>query len=375
MTEGTGKSPKEIEKTGSIGKPWQEGEASIGLDQICFVRAIVDEKSIEVAGQEIRLPTLSTITKGEYPRFTNHWAINHLVKTNFGGSWAMSKAVVISPAEALVDKNGLPENLAVVDTFWTKDMTVPGKTTIIFIGNVPDRFNNLDGIKVVSIPADDEKMEKIKKSQLAMDNHEAKTTEEEMKLENDVFWGKAELDAEVRKAVDEEIRSLGYTVLDQEAMGVYMHEKGLDEAIYNLSKEKGIGSSRIHSDTLFGQLEHEYFSPGPLELLVQSNSLDELEKLAEDHRGKNGVRNLLANAEEAFNEKDWKWTDSEKRERLIFSAELYKVLRNSSEQLKTDERLRSNFVWFFKKCPEIKNIIISWSKTDSVNLDSILVLD
>jgi len=372
MDEITEKLSKETEQT-KVGRLWEEGRSSIGWGQICFVHAIVDEKSIEVVDNEIKLPTLSSITKGEYPRITNHWAINHLVKTNFGGSWAMSEAVVISPAEALVDKNGLPENLTAVDTFWTKDMIVPKGSTIIWIGDVPSQFNDLDGVKAINIPSDDEKIEKIKISQNAMDNHEAKTTEEQMKLENDVFWGKAELDAEVRKAVDKEITGLGYTILDKEAMGTYMHEKGLDDAIYNLSKEKGINSSNIHSVTLFGELEHQYFWPGSLELLVQSNSLNELQKLVEENTGEeNGVEFCLNSAATIFNKRDWKWTDSEKKVRLIFCAELYRVLKNSSELLKADEKLKSVCTTFFGECPMIKNIIKSWNETDSINLDFIL---
>lgn len=373
MSEDTEKPSKNIEQTESVGRQWQEGEASISWDQMCFVRAIVDEKSIEVADQKIKLPTLSSITKGGYPRFTNHWSINHLVKTNFGGSWAMSKMVVISPAEALVNKNGLPENLAAVDTFWTKDMIVPKGSIIICVGDIPYQLNNLGGIKVVSMPSDDKIIEKIKMSQLAMDNHEAKTTEEQMKLENDVFWGKAELDAKVREVVNNEIKNLGYTVLDREAMGVYMHERGLDGAIYNFSKEKGINSSRIHADTLFGELEHQYFWEGPLMALVYSNSFNELQKKVEEDTGKkDGVEFYLNKAAKIFNKDEWKWIDAEKRERLVFCAELYRILKNSAKSLKTDKKLRSTCDSFFKECSEIKDIIKSWSETDSVNLDFIL---
>jgi len=373
MTEDTDKLPKNIEQIESVGKPWKEGGENISWDQICFVRALNDERSIQVSEGEIVLPTISTLTKGDIPRYTNHWAVNHLVESHGFGSWATCKVVVITPARPLISENGLPENLWVTDTFWTKDMKVPKGSTVVWMGNQPKEFENTNGINQLSVTIDNQKIAEVEALQKELDSGKTGSTEQEMDLENRLIALKKTFEVNARTIINREISKIGYSVFDQEAQGIYSHEKGLDDAIVGLARQENIGSTRIHAHTLYGLLESEGYWPGPLDFLERSQTIDELEKIVEEETGKDdGFQYCLEEASRKINDEEWKWTESEKKERLIFSTELYKVLKNSLKELEKDEELRYTCAIFLEDCPEVRDIIKSWSEKDSVNLDSVL---
>lgn len=141
-----------------VGKSWQKGEGVIDWDQICYIRALkydLVSKTYPNEQQALVIPTAITATKGEVPRVTSHWTLNHVVCPHMAGgkevidehgvssSWEKPKYIVIAPALSTNEINGKPFNLFGVDTFWKKDVVLSRDAVVI---NFTDERIVADGI-------------------------------------------------------------------------------------------------------------------------------------------------------------------------------------------------------------------------------------
>lgn len=299
----------------SPGNPWKEGSEEIGLDQLCAVRALNNKSQLKIIDKdgkkEIYLPTAIEITKGEETRTTSHWTLNHKVSLDIGDGWLGSSIIILSPLEVLVQENGDPENLKAVDTFWAKGVKLPKGSKILFLSGIPDQFKSgIEGIEIVDLELDKDLLEKVRKAREDLDNNYSRQTE------NEYYNLGREMDEVANSKINPQIESMGYTVLDQDHNGSYMGEENLDRAIVTLAEKRKIKSSVTHAESIYGEMDSGFFS-GPLTILSEYDP----EKDEADY-----FTSAMRMTEGTF--RDMKiTTKGEKDLLMIFSAELYKVLK------------------------------------------------
>ncbi len=341
----------EEEKTN---KPWQEGDPSISLDQIAFVKAIKDIRSVTVnENGEIILMSAARSTNGEIPRITNHTAINHLVNDHMVGEWSNPELIIIMPGESTVDLNGLPQNLAHVDTFWYGDIKIPIDSILLWRDTIPEGFANSRyknvGLKMINDIEDKAKsLEEIISN--PSDIQELNKAEAEL---NDL---RKESHQKFQDIVSSHLLEMNYTPLTREN-GRYSHHKNLDECVYNLRLQLGIPTGTIHANTFSGNMESaEYFDIGPLWKMIQINN---------DHNSQYSIEEVLDNIDEIYN-----WPDNKNLsvgdndvEKILIS-ELYFWISKNIEKIRTSKDLQERFATFFTLHKDIKELLLIFSKNN-----------
>lgn len=331
----------------NVGQKWIEGSQEIDWNQICFVRALknIDQISVEHKDGADRLMALSLLssTKGELPRVTTHWSINHKVSSHAFGSWNDSSLIIISPGADMVKENGLPFSLAVFDTYWDKDLVIPQGSVVLSGSDLPEKTSRVKGIKFVKISLGEDETEKIKK--LEEDYNKAYTkgkVEEGQELEAEYFRESTKLGEVVSSLVNKEMTDLGYTVISGDS-GTYTNVLGLDSAVYKLAEKEGITQIGGHTETPIWYLEQAMFllSLGKNENLTDYREAIRLALFGLDEGRKN---------EEPISD----------RSVLAFCGELVNVLRRDPEKfIKSSADLVDALV-LFDKFPEIGKIVSQW---------------
>lgn len=353
-TEGT------IVETGETpcGQNWEEGSKDIDWSQLCLVRALTDDHQLEIREQngnkEAYLPNTAETSKGEYPRLTLHWTLNHKVNLPMGDEWMGSPIIIITPAELTVERNGIPENLNAVDTFWAKGIFLPKGSKILFAGEIPKKFQaNIDGIEVLSLELDTAMLDQLAQAKQNYDLNYSPENE-------DFYYQQGRRVEEVlNERLNRQIEEMGYSLFTQDHTGSYMGERNLDLAIALLAKREGIKTSYPHVDTLFGQMEGEFFS-GPLETLVnfKENGADRI---------KGGVESQFSRAMSLANHlinQHGVDTQGEEDLMLIFCAELYKVIKQFPDKIDSEAN-RSAMKVLFDTHSWIREILAGWVDKDS----------
>jgi hypothetical protein len=90
-----------------------------------------------LSATEYSIPTTYDATHGLIPRNTIHTSLNHKVEAHMDGSWENAGYVIISPFEQVMEKNGVPQGLNTVDTWWARNPGEPlvfPDATIIYSG-------------------------------------------------------------------------------------------------------------------------------------------------------------------------------------------------------------------------------------------------
>lgn len=346
-------------KTSVIGKEWIEGSPEIELNQMCFVRALKDTSQIKILGpeleKEVYLPHLNELTAGEYDRSTIHWAINHKVGNHLYGSWFNSRVVVLAPTEGLVERNGLPESLNAVDTFWSKGMFLPQGSKILLIGeSVKLDSQNLNDIQIIKSKVTDDELQRLKDLEKAsVDDYTnfSKNTEYQS-------FGK-KIDKTVTEEVNKLIGEMGYTVLDGDH-STYMSNENLDSAISYLAAKEGIKQSGIHAYTLFGEMEDYLGDKG----LLDTISTYSFEKKSPSEK-KTDFSILIKDLTVVFNRYP---IESKGKEDFVlrFSAEFYSALIKYPKIV--DEFYNCTAVMdLFDFQPAILKNISEWANNDKEN--------
>jgi hypothetical protein len=329
---------------------WKENEA-IKWDELCMVRSIVDVKNqIKVEGGKLVSISPLNSSKGDIPRLTVHWALNHVVGDHLYGSWANGNLVIVSPGDKIVEENGVPENLNAVDTFWAKDVVIPkGSKLLWFEREVPTELLNIEGVenKVYKIPNDYKKSlddsllvyEQCRKDWRA--KKEGVTLDDFCRTEGDTFyWGKKVKD-EIDEMVNKELTEMGYEIFEGDH-GSYM-DGPMAGPIYNLANAEKI-TSDIHSDTLLGDLEGGFFLQPLIQLaretdkdMFEVNEKGETDFLRILRAGKGVIKSHQVNERQL--------THGEQTQLLIFATELFNRVRNNEESLgKTELRALREFL-------------------------------
>lgn len=77
------------------------------------------------------ITSLAMVTNGMMPRQTVNFALNHVVESHDSGNWDDCSYVVLCPYNKVVENNGNPAGLDLVDTFFSTDidkgLTLPSK--------------------------------------------------------------------------------------------------------------------------------------------------------------------------------------------------------------------------------------------------------
>lgn len=91
------------------------------------------------AAGQYQIKTTSDATDNASFRNTIHFTLNHKVGAHSGGSWSDAGVVLISPFEKLMEQNGKPAVLNLVDTYWAQNpgtpITLPEETLLVLSGN------------------------------------------------------------------------------------------------------------------------------------------------------------------------------------------------------------------------------------------------
>lgn len=348
----------EEEKTN---KPWQEGDPSISLDQIAFVKAIKDIRCVSVnENGEITLMNAARSTNGAIPRITNHTAINHLVNDHMVGEWSNPELIIIMPGESTVDLNGLPQNLAHVDTFWYGDIKIPIDSILLWRDTIPEGFANSRyknvGLKMINDIEDKAKsLEEIISN--PSDIQELNKAEAEL---NDL---RKESHQKFQDIVSSHLLEMNYTPLTREN-GRYSHHKNLDECVYNLRLQLGIPTGTIHANTFSGNMEIlDYLTEGPLFQIININNNPETQYTIED---------VLNNLEEIYRLEDYKnLTQGDKNVEKIFISELYYWMTKNIEKLSDSKGLQEKFSILFNSQEDYRSLLLEYSR-DNANLRNLI---
>lgn len=127
-------------------KPYKaEKSQNIDYDNLVFVRAD-DFPPVLDSSENLKIINPEEATKGEVPRITSHFTLNHRVSSNNGGSWQNRPYQYIIPGRAMVEKNGEPTNLYSIDTFYANSVSLPEGAVILYEKGkkpeIPDSFGN-----------------------------------------------------------------------------------------------------------------------------------------------------------------------------------------------------------------------------------------
>ncbi|MBN1168642.1 hypothetical protein JXA63_02010 [Candidatus Woesebacteria bacterium] len=317
-------SPEQLDTT------WHEGEP-LDWDNICFVRALVNPKN-QLINKNRKLVSQTAIdsSKGEIPRITQHWTINHFVTQHYSNSWVESGAVLLCPGKNLVESNGKPESLYAVDTFWSHDMEIPEGSMIIWLSEKPQDIEIPKGVKSVDIRLPKKTYEELNKAQKKLEERDFSSTEELYRLESDKFRLKEDLQAEISKHVENHLKRMGYPAFWGNN-GQYMVQGGVDEAVAKLRKREDIKYTGKHVNTLFGYLElgDGWFLAPLMELGTQSDE-DLLKTNEEGMTRFEEIINYVSAHTRYFHEPYTKfpYSKGEIKQFNVFSAELYNRLIN-----------------------------------------------
>lgn len=104
-----------------------DANQEISWDNIVFIRA--EDKFPVQKEDELRIST--PYETEEAPRMTSHWCLNHKVVSHLYGNWEGSPYTIISPGKKMISKNGNPENLNGVDTYWLHGIDLPENSIIL----------------------------------------------------------------------------------------------------------------------------------------------------------------------------------------------------------------------------------------------------
>ena len=317
---------------------WKEGE-EIKWKDLCMVRSVVDvEKQLKVEkGQLISMSPINS-SKGELPRLTVHWALNHIVKDHLWSSWSGGKLIILSPGDKLVEENGVPENLNAVDTFWAKDMIIPEGSKLLWIGvETPEEFFELSGIENKSCEISGGYRESLIKSlgdharikKDWEDKKEGVNFDDVQKAESQTYYWGGLVKNEMDKIVNEELELMGYKVFEGDH-GTYM-DGPMADSIYDLAEVEKI-SSATHVETLLGGIEMGAFLQPLMQIARETD--EEMFKVRKD-----GETDFLKVLREVGNQLKEHEVDkrglkeAEQRQLLVLATELYNRVRNNEEFL------------------------------------------
>jgi hypothetical protein len=335
-----------------VGRSWNEGSRDIEWDQVCFVRALNQPEQIRMTTgkggvREAYLPVLAELSQGDIPKNTSHWTINHKVGSHALGEWMVPAAVVISPSREMIARNGLPENLNAVDTFWVGGVSVPKGSVVVVCDEEVEIDEAISGVEIVKVNLNKEKMDylRVLKGKL-QDSPEA---------EDEYFARGQELEEEVTERVERIVSKMGFTVTNRD-QGNYMDEVGLDGAIRALGIRSGIRSCLVEQDTIWGQIEGDLATPRLIPLQVADfetvNQAD----------GTTGFSRKLQRAESVFDYFGIE-TPAERDLKLVFGAELYYLICQNGPRISSQVNLTA-LARFLKKNPDTYQHMSRWATSD-----------
>lgn len=124
------------------------GEEIFDPSTLVVVHATKYQPSIDKDGNAI-IPTTFDATGGKIPRNSIHTTLNHKVQGHMYGSWGNAGYVVISPLTQMMEKNGVPDILNTVDTWWSRNpgeqLNFPNATVVSPGGGKIDGFYEIEG--------------------------------------------------------------------------------------------------------------------------------------------------------------------------------------------------------------------------------------
>ncbi len=307
----------------------------IKWSELSFVRAVVDlDKQMKIVDGKLLSTSVLNSSKGEIPRLTVHWALNHLVANHLYGDWSEADLIIISPGDKIVSENGVPDNLNAVDTFWSNDVLIPeGSVLLWFDSKPPAEFFELKGIENVLINTPSEIREPYIRSKLNyekikndFDNKKNGVNIDDLFKAEDKYRSWLSEIYDIKDGVvNKELRKMGYEIFLGDH-GTYM-DGPMSEPIYKLAEAEKIHST-IHAYTFFGNLEEPTLS-------MASESDKELFKKEED--GSLVIDKIIRRTKYKIKqhiEFNKVFTQDEQTQLLIFATELYNRVRNNEQRLK-----------------------------------------
>lgn len=328
---------------------------------LCFVRAL-DNPGLQLKlhhGQLISQTPIDS-SKGEIPRVTNHFAVNHFVQQHMTNSWAGSGAVLLCPGKTTVALNGKPENLHAVDTFWSNDITIPDDSFVIWLKDPPKNIEIPENIHSVAIKLPDVKLLELENIETSINNKKFDCAEDLMLLENRASDLNEELQNMISQIVDHQLKQMGYPVFWGDN-GTYMHQPGIDKAISDLAKREGIKTSATHANTPMGILEiGEGWTMYPL---LELGTLSDEKLFTKNEEGVNRFSKILKQVNNTLDIFTEPLSKGEEKELNVFSAELYIKLIKKGE-IMDDENIQYLIGELCSKSKIIKNNFRIWSEKD-----------
>jgi hypothetical protein len=134
-----------------------EIKPEIGFENIVFVRKNDYLPDFE-DGKVVEKTWFERTKDEEIPslRMTTHWTLNEGVGSHMMGNWENSPVTIVAPGKQTIEKNGLPQNLYSVDTFWTHGIELPkGSVIIEKSGNFDQRVEVRGGVDIIHISEDE----------------------------------------------------------------------------------------------------------------------------------------------------------------------------------------------------------------------------
>jgi hypothetical protein len=328
---------------------------------LCFVRAL-DNPGLQLKlhhGQLISQTPIDS-SRGEIPRITNHFAVNHFVQQHMTNSWAGSGAVLLCPGETTVALNGKPENLHAVDTFWSNDITIPDNSFVIWLKDPPKNIEIPENIHSVAIKLPDAKLLELEKIETSINNKIFDSADDLMLLENRASVLSEEIQDIISQIVNNQLKQMGYPVFWGDN-GTYMHQPGVDKAISDLTRREGIKTSATHANTPMGILEiGEGWTMYPL---LELGTLSDEKLFTKNDEGVNRFSKILSQVNNTLDLFTEPLSKGEEKELNVFSAELYIKLIKKGE-IMDDENIQYLIGEICSKSKLIKDNLRSWSEKD-----------
>lgn len=342
---------KDVEAQTQSGKTWKDGDL-MDWDKICFVRSVRSWDQIQVKNvdgeKRIVMPSIINSTKGEAPRLTLHWALNHKVSAHMWGTWDNAPITIIASGENTIKENGKPLSLYAVDTYWSKDVIVPDNSIIIYSGEIPPEFSDLKGIFIKSPVGIDEIQKSHEVNDASLKELEKHNVNKYEELESEYFRMTSEMGEKVNTVVNKKIEEMGYTVFEGDN-GTYMHMRGLDNAIYELAMRENLGTY-IHAESAMYALENPSLT---LAMTNPEKLFDVKSDKSEFHSAIKDMRNAL---------KDIKKNDSkyDKNSVMVFCGELFNIIKKYPDKILDDKRGLNETILLFDDYTHIRNTITEW---------------
>lgn len=334
-------------------------EKVLSWRELCFVRA-VENPIREFKNEKDNLVSQTPIdsSKGNIPRITSHWTINHFVESHLGGSWEDCGAVIVCPGEETIKVNGSPENINIVDTFWAHNITIPNNSIILWINDPPANIKIPEAIKQIRVDYPFDKKRLISNILHRIDNKKYGSVEEYKKLLHELGRLKGDLQKLVSDSVNEQIIKMGCHVLDPYNCNDHHHIPAID----NLAKRENIKYTGLHVDSPMGSLELGE-GVGYLNPLLELSTLSDEELFEHEEGSQSKFAHLLNRFRETLSSFKEPLSSGEKKQLNILSAEIYNKLINVDGALDSV----GNQIALGDLCEKssfIKNNLLKWVKKD-----------